>query len=196
MTSAYDTKLLRTRIGGDDHTLVLRRTRDDRTPLALLADDDPDDVLAVTYEAPTAFLERWSDRVGERPRNVGIVGVGDRMRSAAATDGPAPNVVRGVPDSADAAAIRDAAAGYLDAWPADGRTVVFFDSATALLDGLQVDAAVDFLADFCRLLDERGAVGYVCLTLDAHDCATVRAVTSLFDTVVECIDGDAAGRSE
>jgi len=191
MTTTHEAKLVRTCVDADPHTLVFRRSHRDRAPFGLLAAADPDDLLAVTFDRPSGFLEGWTDRVGTHLRRVGVVGVGDPMRSAAATGGSAPNAVRGVSDPTDGAAIRDAAADYLGSWPDDDRTIVFFDSATVLLDRRPADDAVDFLADFCQLLDEHAAAGYVCLDPTAHDCATVRAVGSLFDTVVECLDAEA-----
>ncbi|WP_134671908.1 DUF7504 family protein [Halorussus marinus] len=196
MTTAYEAKLIRTCVDADPHTLVFRRSHRDRTPFALLADDDPDDVLGVTFDRPAGFLEDWTARVGTRPRRVGVVGVGDRMRSTAASAGSDSNAVRGVADPTDGAAIRAAAADYLDAWPDDGRAVVCFDSATALLEHRPVNEAADFLVDFRQLLDEHGAAGYVCLDPSAHDSDAVRTIGSLFDTVVECLDGGATGGSE
>jgi len=196
MSTSHEAKLVRTCVDADPHTLVFRSSKRDRAPFGLLAAADPDDVLAVTFDRPSGFLEGWTERVGPRPRRIGVVGVGDRMRSAAASGDPGSNAVRGVADPTDGAAIRTAAAGYLDAWPDDGRAVVCFDSATALLDRRPVDDAVGFLSDFRQLLDEHGAAGYVRLDPSAHDCATVRAVGSLFDTVVECLDGAGSGGSE
>ncbi|WP_132059917.1 DUF7504 family protein [Halorussus amylolyticus] len=208
-----DTKLVRTRVGGDSHALVVRETLDEPIPFGSLSGDDADDVLAVTDDSPGAFLDSWRDRVGTAPRNVGVVGVGNRMRSATAEtpsnaggppgrkpgearsseraspgrDSPGRNVVRGVADPADTVAIHDAAAGYLDVWPDHGETVAYIDSLGTLLDRLDPAAAVGFLADFRRTLTEQNAVGYFCLTRSVHDPTSVRAVTSAFDTVIECV---------
>ncbi|WP_435174543.1 DUF7504 family protein [Halorussus sp. AFM4] len=190
-----ETKLVRTRVDADPHTLVLRRRRGDPAALSLLAEplsaEEPTDALAVTHDDPESFLGAWRDRVDRAPRNVGVVSVGERMRSASASTPVDRSVVRGVADPADAAAIRDAVAGYLDAWPADGRTVAYVDSVTAFLDRWETDRAVGFLRGLLRAFDARDAAGYVCLTPSAHDCATVREVASLFDTVVECLEGAA-----
>lgn len=161
----------------------------------LLSRERPIDLLAVTYDGPSALLEAWDDRIDRRPRNAGVVSVGERMRSASAPgepSAPVRNVIRGVADPADVSGLLDAVLGYLDSWPRDGRSVAYFDSVTALLERVDAAAATDFLADLLRALGERGVVGYFCLTPSAHDCATVRAITSLFDTVIECIDGAAA----
>lgn len=160
----------------------------------LLSRELPADLLAVTYDDPSSLLDAWCDRVGRRPSNAGVVSVGEQMRSASASSesdassSPTRNVIRGVADPADASGILDAMLGYLDSWPRESRSVAYFDSVTALVDHAGADAATDFLADLLYVLGERDVVGYFCLTPSAHDCATVRAITSLFDTVVECID--------
>lgn len=186
-----DTRLVRTSVDGNPHTLVLRRATDDAEfgPLFdLLPDDGPNDVLAVTYERSASFLRQWRDRIDRRPRNVGVVSVGEVTRSASADDAPAHSVVRGVADPDDAEGIREAATDYLDAWPADGRTVAYLDSATDLADHVGTDRTVAFLRRFRRTLNARDAAGYVCLRPAAHDRAFVREAASLFDTVIECVD--------
>lgn len=191
-----DTRLVRTCVDGDSHTLVLRQTTGETSPLGLLYGDDPTDVVAVTRDAPGQFLEAWRDRIGRRPRNLGVVSAGDQMRSVATACATDRNVVRAVPTLTDAEQVREATVGYLDAWPTDGQTVVYFDSITTLLDRLDADETVDVLANLCRMLDTRGADGYFCLTPSAHSRETVRTVASLFDTVVECVANAAEASSE
>ena len=200
MTDVQDTKLVRTRVAGNPHTLVLRRTADDGAEFGplfdLLPSDEPTDVLAITHDQSAQFLQQWRERIDRRPRNIGVVSVGEAMRSTSSTEGQPRTPVRGVADPTDAERIRDAATGYLDAWPTEGRSVAYVDSATALVDHLGVDRAVAFLRAFRRALDARDAVGYVCLRPAALDRAVVREVASLFDTVVECVDSAAATAAE
>jgi len=195
-----DTRLVRTSVDGDPHTLVLRRTGDDSPEFGplfdLLPDDEANDVLAVTHEQSAAFLQRWRERIDRRPRNVGVVSVGEVMRSATPADAPAQSVVRGVADPTDAEDIRDAATSYLDAWPDDGRSVAYLDSTAELVDDLGSDGAIEFLRQFRWTLDARDAAGYVCLRPAAHDCEFVREVGALFDTVVECVDSAAVASSK
>lgn len=190
-----DTKLVRTCVDGDPHTLVLRRTPTEASTLDLLFDavapERPTDALAVTDDGTEGFLETWCSQTSRRPRNIGMISVGEQMRSTAATAAPQHDIVRGVADPTDTEAIRNAVTGYLDVWPTDGRTVVYFDSMASLLDRLGSEAMANFLREFVRALDARDAVGYFCLTPANHDETVVREVASLFDTVVECI-GNAA----
>ncbi|WP_135825788.1 DUF7504 family protein [Halorussus ruber] len=228
-----NTKLIRTCVDGDPHTLVLRRRPTDVSTLDLLFDavapERPTDALAVTDDGTEGFLEAWTSQTGRRPRNIGMISVGERMRSAASSrsgsgrsaggsspaspsgpgesagrsgsagssDSPgrsgqaAPpvahnDIVQGVADPTDTDAICDAVLGYLDAWPTEGRTVVYFDAVSSLLDELGTEETADLLGELVRELDARDAVGYVCLTPEDHNPAVVREVASLFDTVVEC----------
>jgi len=207
-----NTKLIRTCVDGDPHTLVLRRRPTEASTLDLLFDavapERPTDALAVTDDGTEGFLEAWTSQTGRRPRNIGMISVGERMRSAASSRsgsgrsagqsspaGPsgqaAPpvahnDIVQGVADPTDTDAICDAILGYLDAWPTEGRTVVYFDAVSSLLDELGTEETADLLGELVRELDARDAVGYVCLTPENHDPAVVREVASLFDTVVEC----------
>lgn len=190
------TRLVRTCVDGDDHALVLRRSPDGPpgfdSVFDLLPGEGPTDALAVTCRRSSEFVREWRDRTDRRPRNVGVLGVGEPMRSAAAT-APAPaerTPIRGVADPTDTDGIRDAAAEFVEAWPADGRTVVFVDSVTALSNHLDVEEVVEFVETFARGLDVRDAFGCFCLRPAAHDRATVRRVASLFDTVVERVETD------
>lgn len=182
---------MRTRVGGEKHTLVLRESSDE-IPTSLLVDEpETDDVLAVTYDGPRRFFDAWRVHAGRRPRNVGVVSVGAAMRATSAASkgnsgatGGAQNVVRGVPDPTNPKAVHRAVEGYLDSWPTDGRTVVYFDSVNALVDHVGVDAAREFLDDVLRSLSSYDAACYFCLTpTDDGDC--LREIRALFDTVVE-----------
>lgn len=200
MSGVHETRLVRTCVGADPHTLVLRRT-DDGLGLDTLFDlvpDDPTDAVAVTHRRPERLVREWSART-DRSRNVGVVSVGEQMRSSTAASPPtaaARTTVRGVPDPTDTADLRDAVTGYLDAWPAGGEQVVYLDSLTALLGRVDVEGVTEFLRELLRALDARGAVGYVRLTPAAHERRVVREVTSLFDTVAEtvAVSADAADR--
>ncbi|UPV74433.1 helix-turn-helix domain-containing protein [Halorussus limi] len=194
-----DTRLVRTCVDGDPHTLVQRRTSDENSRFDVLFDlltETPTETVAVTYRQSERFLHEWRDRVDRPPRNVGVVSVGEQMRSSAATSAPLSadrTPLRGVADPTDTDELRDAVTGYIDAWPDEGRTVVYFDSLTDLLGHLDAASAAAFLPEFLRALDARDAVGYFCLRPAAHDRRVVRQVASLFDTVVETVEAQTAG---
>ena len=197
MTAVTETRLVRTHVDGSGDTLILREPGDS-VPVSLLSENPPtDDVLAVSYEGPRRFLEAWGTRAGSRPRNVGVVSVGAGMRAASAADaggtaGGVQNVVRGVADPATPAAVHRAVEEYLDSYPEDGRTVVYFDSVNALVDRVGADRAQNFLEDFLRSLAAYDAEAYCCLTPDDHDYDCLHEIRALFDTVV-AVDRSADG---
>jgi len=162
----------------------------------LLPDDGPTDALAVTHQEAARFFHDWHERIDRRPRSMGVVSVGEQMRSTASASPPGQPMMRGVADPTDTDAIRHTAEGYLDSWPADGRSVTYFDSMTDVIEEIGVDDATDFLESFLRMLDAHGATGYFCLDPTAHDRAVVREVASLFDTVLECVDNAAEATAE
>lgn len=190
-----DTKLVRTCVDGDPHTLVLHRESAERSPSGSLfdlpRDDEPTGALAVTYQESSRFLHEWNQQMDRRPQNIGVVSVGEQMRSTAAASPPTHTMVQGVAEPTDTKAIRNKVEWYLGAWPAGGRTVTYFDSLSDLAEDVGADDAAEFLQTFLRILDVHGAVGYFSLTPSDHDEAVVREIASLFDTVIECVD-DAA----
>jgi hypothetical protein len=135
-----------------------------------------------------------------RPKNLGVVSVGEQMRSATTDSAPANppghTMVQGVADSTDTEEIRDTVRWYLDAWPTVGETATYFDSVTDLVGDVGVDPATDFLQEYLWMLDAHDAVGYFGLDTTAHDREVVREVASLFDTVIECVDDDADATPE
>jgi predicted transcriptional regulator len=201
MSGVKDTELVRTCVHSDPHTLVLRRTSDGDSRFDVLLDlltEEPEELVAVTYRQSERFLREWRERIDRQSRNVGVVGVGERMRSSTAANAPRPAdriPLRGVGDPTDTDELRDTVTGYLDAWPDRGRTVVFFDSLTDLLARLDAASATEFLRAFLRALDARDAVGYFCLRPTTHDRRVVREVASLFDTVVETVETSAGAAS-
>jgi hypothetical protein len=162
----------------------------------LLPDDGPTDALAVTYQESARFFRDWNERIDRRPRNMGVISVGEQMRSAGGASPPGRPMMRGVADSTDTDAIRYAVEGYLDTWPAGGRSVTYFDSVTDVIDDVGVDDAIDFLESFLRTLDAHDATSYFCLDPAANDKAVVCEVASLFDTVLEYVDSAADAASE
>jgi hypothetical protein len=162
----------------------------------LLPDDGPTDALAVTHQESARFFHDWHERIDRRPRNVGVISVGEQMRSTANASPPGQPMMRGVADPTDTDAIRHAVEGYLDAWPADGPSITYLDSVTDVVAEVGADDALDFLDAFLRVLDAHGATGYFCLDPTAHDRAVVREIASRFDTVLECVENAVEATAE
>lgn len=195
-----ETQLVRTTLDSKEHALVLRESVAEPEPfgpaLEFLPDDESTDELAVTYRDSARVLHEWHGTVTGPDRNVGVVSVGETMRSAAAESSPVQPMVRGVADPTDLEAVREEVKAYLETWPVESRTVVYFDSVTELLDRFDVAEVTDFLREFHRLLDVYDAVGYFGLTQAEHDRSVVRKITLLFDTVVKRCDGTSEVRSK
>lgn len=171
-------------------------------------DDEPTDALAITYQESARFLHEWRNSADRLLRNVGVLSLGEQMRSSAsipteqnsATDQPPTPLeqrtpatpghptIRGVADPTDTEAIHATVKSYLETWPEDGQTVVHFESVTKLVESLGADDAIDFISALLETLDAYDAVGYFCLTPAAHNRTVVNQITSLFDTVVECVE--------
>ncbi|WP_440005360.1 DUF7504 family protein [Halomicrococcus sp. SG-WS-1] len=157
--------------------------------LDLLADREPAvrNLLAITYAATAEeFLARWHDSVGDRPANVGVVDVGETMRSTAASTvggDPDRNVVRSIERPRDFDATTAAVEAYLDRFPPEG-TVLVCDSLTDLLDRVGLSAAISFVDDLVTSLAAANAVGYFVVDPDAHDDGTLAALDALFDAGV------------
>lgn len=202
-----DTKLVQTSIDGDPHTLVRRRQSTESTPFGrtfdLVPDDEPTDVLAMTNQESARFLHEWRNSVDRPLRNVGVLSLGEQMRSSAGTTAGEPTstpqkqrtpsrpghpTIRGVADPTDTEAIQDTVESLLETWPEEGQTVVYFESVTQLVESLRADASTNFISELFETLDAYDAVGYFCLTPAAHSRAVVDQITSLFDTVVECVE--------
>lgn len=197
-----DTKLVRTSVEGDEHTLVLRRATEESGAFGplfdLLPDAGPTDLLAVTHAQSQQFLKAWRDRIDCRPRNVGVVSVGEQMRSTSSASVPHRTnhpVLRGIPDEENVEGVRETATQFLDAW-SHGQTVAYVDSLTPVVERLGTDEAVEFLDVFLRTLSAHDATGYFCLRPADHDQAAVREIASRFDTVVECVDSAAEADDE
>ncbi|WP_433623447.1 DUF7504 family protein [Halomicrococcus sp. NG-SE-24] len=161
--------------------------------LDLLADREPAvrNLLAITYAATAEeFLARWHDSVGDRPANVGVVDVGETMRSTAARavgGDPDRNVVRSVERPRDFDATTAAVEAYIDRFPPEG-TVLVCDSLTVLLDRVGLSAAISFVDDLMTSLAAANAVGYFVVDPDAHDDGTLAALDALFDAGVDRTD--------
>lgn len=154
---------------------------------------DPDDrnVLAVTYRnAPDAFIDDWASRHGRPPASIGVIGVGETMRSpaagsATARESPRRSLVRAVPDPTDLPALRRAVAECLADWPRERSTVVYFDSLTALLEHAGLPAVERFVERLTDRIDAAGATGYFAVDPTEHDETTIDSLASLFERVLE-----------
>lgn len=166
----------------------------------LLSTRDParTNLVAVLYEvSPDEWMKAWLRRIGTRPADLRIVSVGDRTRSAAAATGqaPAPDVgadgttIRPVEDPSNVTELGITINECLTEQGNGERTVLYFDSVSALLQWTSTDYAVQFLQILAGRLVRNGRAGVFLLRPDAHDEDTVRTLEAAFDTVVRSGEG-------
>lgn len=179
-----------------------------REPTSILvsvdADDDPVDratsvlagmevgeLLAVLYDrSPDEWYRQAQDRIAADADDVRIVSVGASTRSVADGGRVAVDTTRRfvtpVPEPTDLTGLGIAVGEHLVEWgDDDGRPVVLVDSVTALLQWVDRDRAVQFLHVLSARIRRAGGVGVFLVTHTAHDEATRRMLTELFEMTVE-----------
>ena len=162
--------------------------------LLLPEEADGQNALWVSYtKSPDKQVRRFRSRSASAPRNVGIISVDDAARSAAATAGTGggPDAVgETITSPNDLTGLGIRITEYLKRWQGnEARTVVCFDSLTALLQYVELETAYQFLHVLSGRFAAVGAFAHFHMDPTAHDDKTVETIVSLFDAVVE-LDGD------
>ncbi|WP_435126632.1 DUF7504 family protein [Halobaculum sp. D14] len=160
----------------------------------LVPDEGADEcALWVSYtKSPDEQVRRFRSRANGEPRQVGVINVDDSRsaataaQSGASPDGPTETVTS--PNDLTGLGIR--ITEYLREWNGvDGRTVVCFDSITAMLQYVDLQTAFEFLHVLTGRLASVGAFAHFHMDPTAHDDQTVQTLLTLFDAVVE-VDAD------
>lgn len=146
-------------------------------------------LLAVSFTPPdSGRLDGWFAD-GRGPANAAVIGVGEFARSSAGTastpaDPTGPVAVDVVPDPADLEAVETRIGEWLGAWEGLGdRTLVCFDSVTALLDAVGSARAVEFLRGVTARTRSAAATAHFHLDADRYD-DLVGTAPELFDSVL------------
>ena len=210
MTAPEEAETLTDRLAGANSTLLLASSfaSGSGANCAELLHPAPaadTNVLWVSYtKSPDKQLQRWRAHADERPGEMGMVSVEDGTRSVAADGGgrgsslPDTNApVETVNSPNDLTGLGIRVTEFLTDWRENGnRTVVCFDSLTALLQYVDLETAYEFLHIVTGRLAAVDAFGHFHMDPDAHDERTVEIVTSLMDAVVELDeDGERSIRS-
>lgn len=159
--------------------------------------------LWVSYtKSPDEQVRRFRSHSAGAPRDVGVISVDDAARSATAaggnavgaggagTAGGAGATTETVTSPGDLTGLGIRITEYLQRWrDADGRTVVCFDSLTAMLQYVELETAYQFLHVLTGRFATVDAFAHFHMDPAAHDDQTVETIVSLFDAVVE-IDDD------
>lgn len=154
-------------------------------------------VLAVTYSRDAeGWLDDWEEHVGGPPRDVAVLAPGEFTRAASAARPastthalPGRGTIESIDDPLDLATLGERARGYVERWANDGhRTVVVFETVTALLDRVPGRTAFGFLHLLTHRTRATGGLGWYYLDPRDHDDVTVRTLATLFDEVVDPCD--------
>lgn len=153
-----------------------------------------ENMLWVSYtKPPDVQLRRWRSHGGAAPANLGIVSVAESTRSVSAASagggGPAAGPggpIQTVASPTDLTGLGIAITEHLQRWADnDYRTMVCFDSLTAMLQYVDVETAYEFLHLLTGRLYAVDAVAHFHMDPGAHDARTVAALLSLCDAVVD-----------
>lgn len=150
------------------------------------------DLLCVTFtDTPDERLNAWRTHAdGSVPAKMSVVTVGDQTRSAAVSaNGTMPFVTHAVSEPANLTKLGVRVTEQLADWDGDGnRTVLDFDSLTALLQYAPRNRVFQFMHVLRGRLDSNGATAHYHMDPSVHDDQTVNTFKSLMDAVVEIDD--------
>lgn len=170
---------------------------DETACMELLTGTDPDSTAVVSIllsESGTAHLRTWDRHVGQYPKRIALIDVGQVSRPSFGKDrrSLAANVDRKTVKSPSAltdlgVAVTDRLSEYADS---ECELAVCFDSITPLLQYVDLPRALrffDVLTDRVAAVD---ATAHYHLDPGAHDEDTVDSLQSLFGAVVSVSDDD------
>jgi len=160
-------------------------------------------VLWVSYtKSPDQQLRRWQAHYSDRPANMGMVSIDDSTRSVAAESGGASDLmgpnkpVETVSSPNDLTGLGIRITEFLTDWEEnDNRTVVCFDSLTALLQYVELETAYEFLHILTGRMAAVDAFAHFHMDPEAHDEQTIESITTLMDATVALEDGEEKIRS-
>jgi hypothetical protein len=152
-----------------------------------------EDVLAVIIDdTPDEWLDKWEQSVGpERPAKTSFVSVDEQTRSVAAgapVDSALPGDMRihTVSSPSDLTGIGMRISDQLSDWDADGnRTIVDFDSLTALLESNGQESVFNFMHVLSGRITTADALAHYHMDPAAHDDQEINTFKSVMDVVVE-----------
>ncbi|RBI62437.1 hypothetical protein DMJ13_11270 [halophilic archaeon] len=184
---------------GDSTNVLVRTpaiaTDGDTNVLEFLTATPPEktNVLIISYvRSADEWTRSWLDHAGEHPANLGIVQVGETMRSvarsqASSSTAPTPNVLATVGNPSNLTELGITISEYLTDWDDNPyETSICFDSLTALLQYTDsVRTAFRFLHTLVGRVQTAHARACYKIIPQAHDQQTVATLRGLFDTVIE-----------
>lgn len=164
------------------------------TELLRPEDAASENMMLVSYtKSPDDQLERWREHGHGKPANLGIISVEESTRSVSAASGgtdAGPSLPGGpvetVTNPNDLTGLGINITELLHDWEDNGnRTVVCFDSLTAMLQYVELETAYEFLHVITGRFYRNDAVAHFHMDPGAHDDQTVQSIVSLMDAVVD-----------
>lgn len=157
------------------------------TALQTLGSPAETNALTVTYaDSASERATSWRSHADAPPANFAVVVVGRGGTGGGPDIARNETRVESIPDGGDLTSLGVAVTGVLDEWREHPyRTVVDFDSLTALLQYIDREVAFRFLHTLTARMDEADVGGHFHLTPDAIDDRTYHLLRPLFDAVVE-----------
>jgi len=205
VTETLSETRLTERLSGANSVLLLSssfaaETEETCTELLRPGSASESNVLWVSYtKSPDEQLRRWQAHSSERPAEMGMVSVEDSTRSVTASGADSelmgPNKpVETVSSPNDLTGLGIRITEFLTDWEEnDNRTVVCFDSLTALLQYVELETAYELLHILTGRMAALDAVAHFHMDPEAHDRQTVESIATLMEAIVE-IDADEDAR--
>ncbi|WP_255148759.1 DUF7504 family protein [Halorarius halobius] len=158
----------------------------------LHGDDEPRATLVVTFTLPPEqWVERWDDRVGDRPEELVLVTTSDTFAGPTADDELDDIGIEYLSTPGDLTGLGMIISKYLERWhEADRRMALCFDSLTTLLQYEELHNVYRFLHLMTTRLAGAGAHAHFHLDPATQDEQAVSTLASTFDAIARLEDGE------
>lgn len=203
MTETFSEERLTDRLSGANSTLLLSssfatETEESCTDLLRPGPASESNVLWISYSrSPDEQLRQWQCHSADRPAEMGMVSVEDSTRSVASASSGGSELmgankpIETVSSPNDLTGLGIRITEFLADWEDnDNRTVVCFDSLTALLQYVELETAYEFLHILTGRMAALDAFAHFHMDPDAHDQQTIESISTLMDAVVRTEDGE------
>ncbi|MFP9193931.1 hypothetical protein ACLI4Q_20210 [Natrialbaceae archaeon A-CW1-1] len=144
-------------------------------------------IITSHYHSSQSIIDSWRNLLGPLPPNLGIISVGESMRSTAA--GPSTiemqNTSVSTVSEKDITGISIALNEYINRWKNEPQPVLWFDSVTPLEKSVGLETTFRFLHLVTGSVQWSNIDGFYHMDPSAHDEQTIHSIMHLFDNVVE-----------
>lgn len=145
-------------------------------------------VLVSSTHPVHRLLNTWRTQQGEFPPNIGLLSIGELVRSTSSQPSTIQigNVwVRTVQEN-DLTGIGIAISDYISQWDDEPPLHLCFDAVDNLLTTVDLKTTFRFLHILTAQIQQTNSTAYYHLIPDEHTQQTINSLTPLFDEVLEC----------